>query len=92
MEMDRSVLRSEPVKKAIERFVPVRLNGNREVDLSLRYRILSSPTFLVLTPQGDVLARREGFVPVEEFVSFLRGAAAPGDGGSGSAASSSAVP
>lgn len=69
--MDRTVLPSEAVTSALEQYVPVRLDVDRERELANRFQVIATPTFAVVDAQGRLVARTEGFLPVEEFVRFL---------------------
>lgn len=77
IEMDRKVLGTAAVRKALADFVPVRLDGERHVQVARQYEVLATPTYLVLDPDGKMIARAEGYLPVEEFISFLKSASKP---------------
>ncbi|MCH7596661.1 MAG: thioredoxin family protein, partial [Planctomycetes bacterium] len=69
--MDRSVLGTPAVHAALAGFVPVRVNAWEERDLTARYGVPVTPTFVVADPVGNPLARVEGYHSVPEFVRFL---------------------
>ncbi len=69
--MDRTVLGTLAVQEALAGFVPVRVNEWEERDLTARYRVLVTPTFVVADSSGNLLARVEGYHSVPEFVRFL---------------------
>lgn len=73
--MDRTVLNTRTVKQALEGFVPVRLDAASD-PAAYRFGVFATPTFLVATPAGEVLAKREGYQSVDEFVAFLGAASA----------------
>lgn len=70
--MDRSVLGTPEVREALLGYIPVRLDVNRRREPARRYRILATPTFVVLNEEGRPLAQREGYQSKEEFVAFLK--------------------
>ncbi len=73
--MDRNVFSESRVAKELNGWVPVHIDGERQLKLSNRYEIEGYPTVLALTPEGDVIARRAGTMPADEFVHFLKQAA-----------------
>ncbi len=74
--MDRSVLGSAGVRSALADFVPVRVDVDKRPDLAARFSVLATPTYAVLDAQGRLIAKREGYQPVETFVTFLEQATA----------------
>lgn len=73
--MDRTVMTAEPVKRALSEFVPVRLDLAAEDQLADRFDVLGAPTYVVLTPEGQMLSQTSGTLTVEQFVAFLEQAA-----------------
>ncbi|MHC4697627.1 MAG: thioredoxin family protein [Planctomycetota bacterium] len=69
--MDRFVLNRKKVKRALKSCVPVRVDARAQLELSVRYEVYATPTYLVTTPEGEVLARCEGYQSVNDFVAFL---------------------
>lgn len=69
--MERSVFPDPKVAQAIASLVPVHLDLSQSPELSERYQVYGAPTYLLLDPQGRLLARDAGYRPVDEFVSFL---------------------
>jgi len=76
VRMKREVLGRRTVAEALDSFELVRVNPWEQDDLATRYRVLGVPVYAVLDPEGRLVARLEGYVPVSEFVSFLRRTAA----------------
>jgi thioredoxin-related protein len=70
--MNRSVLTSPEVKSALRGYVPVGVDIDRAPELAARFEVYATPTYAIIDVQGRLLARREGYQPVESFVSFLR--------------------
>lgn len=70
--MDRNVLGSEAVRSELAGFVPVRVDAFQERELANQFDVQGTPTYAVVDPQGRLLARCEGYQPVERFVAFLR--------------------
>ncbi len=69
--MERSVLPDPKVTRALASLVPVQLDLSQTPQLSERYQVWGTPTYLLLDPQGRLLARDSGYRSVDEFVSFL---------------------
>jgi thioredoxin-related protein len=59
------------VAQAIASVVPVRLDLGQSPELSERYQVYATPTYLVLDANGRLLARDSGYRSVDEFVAFL---------------------
>ena len=70
-QMERSVLPDPKVTQALASLVPVHLDLSQTPELSERYQVWGTPTYLLLDPQGRLLARDSGYRSVDEFVSFL---------------------
>jgi uncharacterized protein YyaL (SSP411 family) len=58
------------------RFVAVKADQDAHPELSTRYRDWGWPATIVLTADGQDLAKRAGFMPPEELAALLRGLAA----------------
>lgn len=69
--MERTVLGKPAVQKALEDFVPVRIDLEDHPEIGRRYQIQATPTYLVLTPDGTPVNVLVGAQSVEDFVSFL---------------------
>ncbi len=69
--MDRRVLSKPAVKSALAGFVPIRVDVDRQSGLAERFGVLAAPTYAVVDADGRVLARCEGYLPVEKFLKFL---------------------
>jgi thioredoxin-related protein len=68
--MDRAVLSRRAVRRALDEFVPARLDAVSS-PAAERFHVYGTPTYLVVSPKGDVLARTEGYHSVDEFMAFL---------------------
>ena len=75
--MESSVLGKPAVGKALDGFIPVRVNTPDRPDLARRYDVYATPMFAVIDAKGQVLARVTGYRDVDEFVSFLNFASQP---------------
>lgn len=78
--MDREVLPSRLVQDAIKQFVPVRVDAWKELDVTEKYQVFSTPMYAVLDSTGKMVLRADGYLSAEDFVSFLQA------GGSGAKA------
>lgn len=72
--MEQQVLTSPLVRKALDAFIAVRVDASRERELANLFDIAGTPTYTIVDKSGRVLARCEGFQPVEAFVEFLKSA------------------
>ena len=59
------------------RFVPVEVRPDVEEDLARRFDITGIPATVLLTPEGRVLARHEGYTDPASFLALLNRAAPP---------------
>lgn len=53
------------------RFIPVKLQIDRETELARRHNVHWTPGLLCLTPDGTVQHRFVGYLPPEEFLALL---------------------
>jgi len=74
--MKRTVLNKSQVIDALREFVPVHIDASKESELATRFGVYVTPSYAVVDPDGRLLAKAEGYVPVDEFVAFLNRAAA----------------
>jgi thioredoxin-related protein len=74
--MIRQVLNTAQVKAALEGFIPVRVDADRDAATPARYAVQGTPTYIVTDPGGTPLAMTAGYVPVDAFVAFLKQASA----------------
>jgi len=74
--MDRRVLPQDEVTQALKDFIPVRLDAMKERELANRYGVYGTPTFTVVQPDGQMVAKCSGYYSTEEFVAFIEGATA----------------
>jgi thioredoxin-related protein len=71
--MEHEVLPAGPVRAALGGFVPVLVNAITNPQLAERYRVESTPTYIITDAQGNLLAQRVGYQSVDEFVAFVQG-------------------
>ncbi len=74
--MERTVLRSEVVRKALDSFVPVRVDVTHPSESAARYLVEGTPTYLVLSPNRRLLGRTDGYLSEEAMIRFLQAAGA----------------
>jgi thioredoxin-related protein len=71
--LDVDVFRDKDVIALLnEQFIPLRINGNRDVRVAEALRIQSYPTLVFAAPDGKVLGVQEGYVDVGRFQEQLR--------------------
>ncbi len=69
--MDRNVLPQKKVSLALQAFVPVRLDATRERELANRYNVYGTPTYAIVQPNGQLVAKCQGYHTAQEFVAFI---------------------
>jgi thioredoxin-related protein len=72
--MDRTTLRAEAVQDSLTGLVPVRINAWNSPDISSRYGVSATPTYIVAQSDGTAIRQAEGFLTESEFVLFLNSA------------------
>ncbi len=77
--MDRLVLSTAAVRSALDAFVPVRVDVDKERELANQFEVLGTPTYAVVDADGGILAKCEGYQPVAAFMKFLAGSATLGE-------------
>jgi thiol:disulfide interchange protein len=70
-EMRRRVWSEAAVADAMKSYIPVRLDVDREPTLAQQYQIQAMPTFLVLSPEGEVSRTQVGAMEAQEFINWL---------------------
>ena len=75
LAMDRTVLRADVIQTALTSFVPVRVNVTQSPQVVSRFTIPGTPTYIILSPEGKVLAQTSGYQEEEDLSQFLRSAA-----------------
>jgi len=77
-KLEATTLRDPKIVAALnERFVPVKLDGDKEHDLMAEFKVTGFPTVLVVTPEGKVVGRTSGFRTPAELTAVLDKAPAP---------------
>ncbi|NOZ83168.1 MAG: thioredoxin family protein [Euryarchaeota archaeon] len=73
VKMDE-VMQEPEVRAAMDEYVLLRVDTSRRSsgELLRRYGIYGTPAFVVLSPEGEVLATATGYMPRQEFLRFLR--------------------
>jgi len=71
-QMERNVFSSQQVGRAVEAWTPVKIDVDRQPRLAERYEVSALPTTLLLSAEGEVLARRAGYMDADELIAFLR--------------------
>lgn len=72
--MDRTTFADGNVQRAMEQFVPVRVDADRQKDVTFAYQIQGLPTTIVLDAAKRMIARRSGYMAPAQFISFVAGA------------------
>lgn len=71
--MDRETFRNQTVVDLLDRnFIAVKVDSDREQNLSSQFRIRGLPDNWFLSDSGSVLGHRPGFIPADTFIKILR--------------------
>lgn len=70
-KMDAETLANAEVRKALERFVPVKIDVDKQEALSDEHGVEYLPTLMVLDAAGKRHAKGEGYMNVQELLGFL---------------------
>jgi len=62
------------VGQARDHFVPIKLQSDVNEDLAARCGISGLPATVLIAPSGEIVAKREGYVDSETFLTFLQAA------------------
>lgn len=65
--------RAPDVARETAKFVAVRVNAERRLDLAQRFQVHEYPTLLWLSPNGEILDRESGAMDADDFAAYLRG-------------------
>lgn len=77
-KLEATTLRDPKVVAALnERFIPVKLDGDKETGLMAEFKVTGFPTILVVTPEGKVVGRTSGSRTSAELIALLDKAPAP---------------
>lgn len=77
-KLDATTFRDPKVVKLLnERFIPVKIDGNKNPRLTAALNIDSFPTLILATPEGKVIHRHPGYADVAEFTAILNKAPVP---------------
>lgn len=72
--MEQQVLDTDEVRRGLKGFVPVHIDIDRQREVANRFEVFGTPTYVVLSVTGEVLARTSGYLPVDAFLAFLNSA------------------
>jgi hypothetical protein len=72
LQMDREVFARPEVQNVLTDWITVRVDATRTSRTADDYEIDAWPTYVVLAPDGTILGRHVGTLPVDAFVAFVR--------------------
>lgn len=76
-KLDATTFRDRGIVELVnERFVPVKVDGNRDERLTRAVGVQAFPTLVLLSPDGKVVGRHEGYADVAKMTALLRQALA----------------
>jgi thiol:disulfide interchange protein len=70
--MDRDTYSDKRVIKALERYVALKIDVDKSVELGEKYKVVYLPTTLVLDAKGKVIHKTEGFLDSKDFLAMLK--------------------
>ena len=70
--LDRNVFPKPEVADALSNWVKVKVDVDRQRQVTGQFRIYAMPTLVVLSPQGKELDRVTGYLDASQFVSWVR--------------------
>ena len=70
-KMDKTTWRDARVQEQTRGWVPVRVDGDKRLDLLAQYGVHGFPSAVLVSGDGKPFAGREGYVEPQEFVAFL---------------------
>jgi thioredoxin-related protein len=72
-KLDSTTFRDRTVVQLInENFVPVKVDGEREERIAQAVGVQAFPTLVIVSPEGKVIARHEGYADSAKMLSLLR--------------------
>ncbi len=72
--LDRTTWKDEQVLDWLEKHtIPLKIDAERQVALSRKYRITAYPTLILIKPDGSEMDRITGYRPPEEFIKEAQG-------------------
>ncbi len=81
--MDQETFHNPAVMSLLnEKFIAVKVDTDREQNLTTLFRIRGLPDNWFFSKSGDVLGHRPGYIPADTFIRILRGMADGGGAGS----------
>ncbi len=76
-KLDASTLRDRAIVELLnEKFIPVKVDGEREERLTQSVGVQAFPTLVLVSAEGKIIARHEGFAEVSKLMSLLKQAPA----------------
>ena len=70
-EMRRYVWTDPQVAEALKKFVPVRIDVDRDPKLAQQFQINTIPAFFIVDPSGRVARNYEGAMESQEFITWV---------------------
>jgi len=71
-KLEQTTWSNRGVARMVEtNFVPLKLDSQRNADIARQLRVRAFPTVIVLSPDGHLLARNDGYVDARAMASFL---------------------
>jgi thioredoxin-like negative regulator of GroEL len=70
-EMRRSVFSDHAVADAASKFIPVRIDVDRQSQLAQQFQIEAMPTFVLISPSGQIIRSQMGAMDSRQFIRWL---------------------
>jgi thiol:disulfide interchange protein len=74
--MEREVYSRQDVGEAVTGWVPIKVDVDAEPGVADQFHVEPLPTMVLLSAEGEVLARREGYLNADQLIALLRDHAA----------------
>jgi thiol-disulfide isomerase/thioredoxin len=69
--MDSLVYTADQTVKAFEDVLAVKIDGDEHRDLVKKYAVKAYPTMIILSPEGDMIGKKVGYLSVKDMVVFI---------------------
>jgi thiol:disulfide interchange protein len=70
-QFDSETLSSSEIDHLAAKFIPVRLDGFKDLKNLRKYNVIAIPCMLILSSNGAIISRTEGLQSADDFTQFL---------------------
>ncbi|UCD28636.1 MAG: thioredoxin family protein [Planctomycetota bacterium] len=72
LSMDKHVFSLQKVADSLANWVPIKIDVEKQPQLEQRYNVQALPTFVILSPDGREIRRREETMSSKMFIEFVK--------------------